>query len=167
MTRLRTYARSAKPGEPGKPRKRVQIAYVRATPLPRLSPFDMARAAAMSEEELDAEALKLMKLLGIPLTFHDRDARGNAAGWLDRVYGGPGGVLFRELKRGSKAVTTAEQIAWMACLRSGDLDADYWDPYDLLSGRILRELQAIARPRRKPPTAPAVPIPPAYLREGS
>lgn len=79
------------------------------------------------------------------LAYHTHDSRKSPSGFPDWVILGPGGILFRELKRESKSPTPSQR-AWLALLRGVGLDADVWRPSDLLSGRIGRELAAVTRP---------------------
>jgi len=69
--------------------------------------------------------------------------QGNA-GFVDLVIAGTAGVLWRELKsedgRPSKA-----QAAWIALLNRSGADVAIWRPSDLTSGRIQREIEAVAR----------------------
>jgi hypothetical protein len=74
---------------------------------------------------------------------HNSDSRKAHRGWPDWTIGGPCGVLFRELKRESESPTD-EQQAWLDTLTASGADADCWRPSDLLSGRIAREIAALA-----------------------
>src|SRR6185437_7483375 len=125
-----------------------------------LSAGQMAIARAMSEDRgpdsLDAHVRKLMKDLGLT-GFHVEKSldveknRKNVSvkGWVDWTIRGPRGVLFRELKS-QRGRVEPEQREWLDALAS-DGDADVWRPVDLLSGRIARELTAIAgRPGESP-----------------
>ena len=103
-------------------------------------------AAAMSEDKgrdsLDAHVRRLMKDLGL-MRYHTLRSIGSESGYPDWTIAGPGGVLFRELKRQGKDPAAAQQ-AWFDVLSAAGQDADVWRPEDLLSGRIARELAAIA-----------------------
>lgn len=68
-------------------------------------------------------------------------------GYPDLTIVGPGGVLWREIKRADETVT-AEQSAWLARLVEAGCDAAIWRPVDW-PDRITRELQAIAKPRAR------------------
>jgi hypothetical protein len=74
---------------------------------------------------------------------HNSDSRRAHRGWPDWAIGGPRGVIFRELKRESEKPTKAQQ-AWLDALTASGADAGVWRPSDLLSGRIARELAALA-----------------------
>jgi hypothetical protein len=104
------------------------------------------RAAAMSEDKgpdsLDAHVRKLAADLGL-LRYHTHDARRSPAGFPDLVLCGPGGVLFRELKRQGRDPTPAQQ-RWLDALAAGGADAGTWRPADLLDGTIAAELVAIS-----------------------
>jgi hypothetical protein len=77
---------------------------------------------------------------------HNSDSRRAHSGWPDWVIGArPGGVLVRELKREHLNPTRAQQ-EWLDILEAAGLDVGVWRPSDLLSGRIARELAAIALP---------------------
>lgn len=64
-------------------------------------------------------------------------------GFLDLVIVGTD-VLWRELKTFGREPTTA-QLEWIADLEAAGQDADVWTGEDWLSGRIERELKAIAK----------------------
>jgi hypothetical protein len=116
-----------------------------ATILAELTPAQRVFAAAMSEGELTeqirqrCEALKLER-------WHTYDSRRSPTGWVDEVIAGPGGAIFRELKRENGRPTVAQNRC-IELLFSGGLNVGVWRPSDLLSGRIDRQLADIARPR--------------------
>lgn len=99
-------------------------------------------AAAMSEADVERAVARNAKQLGL-LAYHTRMSKGSPHGWCDWVLAGPGGVLFRELKRQSESPTPAQQ-AWLDALASHGLDAGVWRPSDLLSGRLGQEMAALA-----------------------
>jgi hypothetical protein len=110
------------------------------TPRTRVHPA----AAAMSEDELERHVRAILEdLSGYVLGYHTYFSKASHAGFPDWVFAGIGGVLFRELKtaRGRLSVT---QVMWRRTLREAGADVDVWRPEDLLSGRIARELAAIA-----------------------
>jgi hypothetical protein len=117
------------------------------TPGPTLS----AVAAHMSEATLDRNIRALIADLawvgGPILAYHTHDSRHSPSGFPDWVCVGPGGVLWRELKRQSGKLTTA-QLEWLQALTGAGQDAGVWRPADLCSGRIARELAVLAGPRR-------------------
>lgn len=78
-----------------------------------------------------------------PYAFHPYGPGGYQAGYPDWTIAGPEGILYRELKR-QKEKPTKAQTAWIERLRLCGLDVDVWRPSDLLSGRIAKELAAIA-----------------------
>jgi hypothetical protein len=99
-------------------------------------------AATMSEADVERAVARNVKQLGL-LGYHTRDSRRSPHGWPDWVLCGPGGVIFRELKRQEGKPTRAQQ-AWLDGLAAAGLDAGVWRPADLLSGRIAREMAALA-----------------------
>ncbi len=80
---------------------------------------------------------------------HNSDSRRAHRGWPDWVIGRrdrpgtPGTVIVRELKREGED-PTPEQQDWLDALAAAGLDAGVWRPRDLYSGRIQRELAALA-----------------------
>lgn len=102
-------------------------------------------AAQMSEKALDSNIRRLLHALGLaPTSFHPPDGTGRyRAGFPDWVIVGPGGILYRELKS-QKGRLSAEQRVWLEALRTAGADADVWRPEDWMSGRIQRELTALA-----------------------
>jgi hypothetical protein len=95
----------------------------------------------MSEAELELHVRRLARDLRL-LAYHTHDSRRSARGFCDWVICGSR-VLFRELKT-QRGRVTAEQKEWLDALVLAEQDADVWRPEDLLSGRIARELAAIA-----------------------
>jgi len=112
-----------------------------------------ATVRRMSEEDLLTAVLDLAGLLGVRAA-HFRPAKtadgwrtavsGDGKGFPDLVLVGRGGVLFRELKS-ARGVVAAEQEAWLTALAEAGQSADVWRPVDWRSGRIERELKAVAR----------------------
>jgi hypothetical protein len=111
----------------------------------------MTVAAAMSEAEVERAVAGMVKQLAL-FGYHTRDSRRSAAGFPDWTICGPGGVIFRELKREGKHPTGA-QLAWLDALTAAGVDAGVWCPSDLLAGRIARELARLSRPARPARTA--------------
>ena len=97
----------------------------------------------MSEEKLEEHVRALCADLGV-IRVHHRDSRTTTQGWPDDVLIGPGGILFRELKRTGRNPTRA-QAAMLAALAEAGADVGTWRPEDLVSGRIARELTAVSR----------------------
>jgi hypothetical protein len=93
-------------------------------------------------DSLDAHIRRLTSDLGL-LRYHTHDSRRSPGGFPDLVCVGPGGVLFRELKREGRNPTPAQQ-RWLDALTAAGSDAGVWRPSDLLSGRIARELAGIS-----------------------
>lgn len=108
----------------------------------------MALIAAMMPENGGSESLdyKLRALLkGFPtLRYqHNSDSRKAHRGFPDWVISGPGGMAVWELKR-EGLDPTAEQQAWLDDFERAGVPAGCRRPSDLLSGRIARELAALA-----------------------
>ncbi len=112
-----------------------------------------ALAAAMSEDELLLKVTTgtskrepgVCRQLGLGWVHHRRSEMTNP-GWPDLVVKAPrgrAGVMFRELKK-EKENPTAAQQEWLDALTADGMDAGVWRPSDLLSGRIARELAALA-----------------------
>lgn len=108
-----------------------------------VTPARLVLARAMSEGELTALVVDACAALRL-MRYHTYRSTRSPAGWPDEVLMGPRGVLFRELKRQRENPTRAQQ-AWLDGLAANGLDADVWRPEDWFSGRIMAELQAIAR----------------------
>ena len=102
----------------------------------------------MSEAELEIHVRAILKGAaaigpGMLLGYHTHDSRASHPGYPDWTFAGPGGVLFRELKTARGKLTAAQQD-WQRTLRRAGSDVDVWRPGDLLSGRVARELAALA-----------------------
>ena len=100
-------------------------------------------ARAMTEAQLTSLVVDACTTLRLQ-RYHTHRSDRSPAGWPDEVLLGPGGVLFRELKRHGKNPTRAQQ-AWLDGLAGHGLDVAVWRPEDWYTGRIMAELQAIAR----------------------
>lgn len=125
--------------------KSAEDEYSRAVRLGRHA--DSASVRSMTEAELDAEIVKRCKALHL-VTFHTRDSRrSDGAGFPDRVIVGPGGVLWRELKREWSDLRSA-QTKWKYQLLASGQDWALWRPSDLKSGRIQREMDEITNAPR-------------------
>jgi hypothetical protein len=107
----------------------------------------------MSEDDLLASVLEMGQLLHVR-TAHFRPAQvrpgkwitpvaGDGKGWLDLFIAGRRGILFRELKSAIGRVTP-EQRTWIAALTAAGQNVGVWRPADLASGRIQREIRAVA-----------------------
>ena len=118
----------------------------------QISPGLMKIALAMSEEQLLSKVTLgtrrepgMCKQLGLGWIHHRRSEMTNP-GWPDLVIKAPAGrrgVMFRELKK-QRGKVTPEQREWLDALTASGDDADVWRPSDLLSGRVARELAALA-----------------------
>jgi VRR-NUC domain len=103
---------------------------------------------SMSERDLENAVRRILKDLPRIWARHESDSRGAVAGWPDWVFlrraeHFGGAVMFRELKTAKGCLTAAQQEC-LAYLKAAGLDADVYRPADLLSGRIARELAALA-----------------------
>ena len=122
------------------------------TKTPALSRGLMTIALAMSEEQLLSNVTLgtrrepgMCKQLGLGWIHHRRSEMTNP-GWPDLVIKAPVGrvgVIFRELKK-QKGRVTPEQQEWLDALTAAGMDADVYRPSDYLSGRVARELAALA-----------------------
>ena len=101
----------------------------------------------MSEDELDRlvrGALKDLERLGRKvLRMHPWSSRHTAGGWPDWAIVGSGGFMLRELKRENQK-PRPDQQEWLDMLTAAGIDADVWKPSDWYSGRVTRELAALA-----------------------
>jgi hypothetical protein len=102
-------------------------------------------AEAMSEDDLEESVRGACAQLGV-YRYHPKDSRRSEPGWPDDVLVGSGGVLYRELKSETGTVSP-EQSRVIGLLRAAGADVQVWRPRDQLSGRIAREIAAIAKPR--------------------
>ena len=109
-------------------------------------------AGSMSELQLERHVRQILQdlaPLGLILGYHTHDSRRSPSGFPDWVFAGGGGVMFRELKSATGRLTAAQE-AWQRTLRAAGADADTWRPADLVSGRVARELAAVAGAGRSP-----------------
>jgi hypothetical protein len=74
---------------------------------------------------------------------HNSDSRRAHRGFPDWVLAGPGGMLVWELKRESES-PIAEQQEWLDAFAAAGIPSGCRRPSDLLSGRMARELAALA-----------------------
>lgn len=100
----------------------------------------------MSEAELLEKVLMLAGDRRLIAYHNPETKRATLAGFPDLVLWGRGGVLFRELKS-EEGRHSMQQLHVINTLRAAGASATTWRPADLASGRIARELDAIARPR--------------------
>ena len=82
---------------------------------------------------------------GLKLAYHawKQHAQRAREGWPDWAITGVGGFMMRELKRQSKD-PTEKQEAWLESLHRGGVDVGVWKPCCVLTGRMARELAALA-----------------------
>ena len=105
----------------------------------------------MTEDHLLRAVLKMARLFGLKAA-HFRPALSQSGRWHTAVQGDGKGfpdlvivgrdVIFPELKS-EKGRYSPEQIAWKAALEAAGMRAPTWQPADLESGRIERELRAL------------------------
>jgi hypothetical protein len=96
----------------------------------------------MSEGDVERQVRHIAADLGL-LAYHTHDSRRSHSGWPDWVLSGKCGVIFRELKRQDGKPTRAQQ-EWLDALTAAGMDAAVYRPSDVLSGRVARELAALA-----------------------
>lgn len=101
-----------------------------------------AVAAAMSEDDLMGHIARLCKDLGL-LAYHTHTSRRSTSGYPDWHIVGRTSI-FRECKNELEKPTAAQR-EWISRLEAAGHDVDVWRPRDLVSGRIQRELVALAR----------------------
>jgi hypothetical protein len=104
----------------------------------------------MTEEELLTEVVSRCERYGVASVHidnaHHSKRRGDLIGFPDLILCGRNGVAFRELKReGPWHSLRPAQAAWKWRLLAAGQDWDIWQPSDLTSGRIDRELAALSR----------------------
>ena len=102
----------------------------------------------MSEAELERGLRRILKDLEDRLWFrHETDSRGAREGWPDwtlmRRCDEDGAAMFWELKK-EKGQPTKAQAECMALMKAAGLNVGIRRPSDLLSGRMARELAALA-----------------------
>lgn len=97
----------------------------------------------MLEADLEQIVADLCRTLGV-LRYHTHRSQHSPAGFPDDVIAGPGGTLFRELKREGKN-PTPEQQKWLDVLHDNGHDVGVWRPRDWFTGRIEAEVRAAAR----------------------
>jgi hypothetical protein len=104
----------------------------------------------MTEAELNREIRGLCERLGLhafsAITYRIPGASarpGSSKGFPDWVIAGPGGILFREAKSEDGRRSMA-QVHWGKAIGRAGGNYAIWRPSDLASGRIERELRAVA-----------------------
>jgi hypothetical protein len=96
-----------------------------------------------TEKELDTEAERIAGELGIWTMAIPDSRRMPRRGWPDRVFVGPRGALFRELKSQTGELTHDQRLLGYRMVACG-LNWAVWRPSDLAGGKVRRELKAIA-----------------------
>lgn len=118
-----------------------------------MTPAEWRAARAMPEGELQREVRQLCDSLGLLVDHVENSlaARRWVSGWPDlQIFGtcranfARPAVLYRELKREGEQ-PTPEQRRVGLIIQSAGGNWGVWKPSDLLSGRIARELGAIAQ----------------------
>ena len=97
----------------------------------------------MTEGELERHVRRLLADLRL-YGYHTHDSRRSAPGFPDWVIIGRAGVLFRELKSAAGELSPEQRRVRNLLMAAGQ-DWAVWRPADLASGRIARELAAVAR----------------------
>lgn len=97
----------------------------------------------MTENELDEQVVALCRKYQL-WTMHIPDSRQvDSRGWPDRVFIGPKGALFRELKTAAGSLTHDQRLVGYR-MKGAGLDWAVWRPDDLRDGTIEAELRRIA-----------------------
>jgi hypothetical protein len=107
-----------------------------------------AEAARMRERQLHAAVLAIVAELGGIRVHYDGDMRRSRLadpGFPDLVLLGPGGILYRELKRQDERPSHV-QSGWGQALLDAGCNWAIWRPLDLLTGQIRTELSALTIP---------------------
>lgn len=98
----------------------------------------------MTGAELDARLEAIAAELGLESVHWPCPAcRVSSHGWPDRVYIGPGGILFRELK-GTDDTLSPDQRALGLRLLEWRQDWQVWTPQQLREGTARAQLESIA-----------------------
>lgn len=124
-----------------------------------VSNVDMARAKRLTEAQLQATILDLVRDLGLDLAYHTLDSRGSQSGFLDLIIAGPCGLILAELKREGQSLTKGKWVPdrrgrsiyhpgqqdWFDAISGLTVPpvAALWKPQDWYSGRIDDELKSI------------------------
>jgi hypothetical protein len=112
-------------------------------------PGDMAGPSRwqMTEAQLLAEIMALCVRLGVACvhidTPHHNKRAQNMIGFPDLLLCGKRRMAFRELKREGPSRLRPDQTTWKYRLQAIGADWAIWQPSDLESGRIERELEAL------------------------
>jgi hypothetical protein len=102
-------------------------------------------ASAMPEAELQEQVRLRCAALHLAAQHVYDSRRCWLPGWPDLWIAGPGGILYRELKREGGGPTPDQRRVGRVITRAGG-DWAMWLPSDLLDGTVDAELRAIAAP---------------------
>ncbi len=124
-----------------------EFAAAMAADLPGQEPAGPSRWS-MLEEQLLAEVMARCEQLAVACVHvsavHHNRRRQNLIGFPDLFLCGPGGVAFRELKREGGWLRPT-QTNWKYRLLAAGQDWGVWQPSDLETGKVDKELAALAR----------------------
>lgn len=98
-----------------------------------------------SESEFESAVHRVIQSRRCLLFFHLTRPQKLGKGFPDLVIAGPGGVLYRELKMPGGSLSP-EQVSWKWTLLTSGQNWAVWQPADLESGKIERELARLAEP---------------------
>lgn len=110
-----------------------------------LTAAQAAIAKAMKERDLEQSVANMCRDLRL-LRYHTHRSQHSPAGFPDDVIVGPGGMLYRELKREGENPSPAQE-KWLLALADHGCDVGVWRPTDLVSGVIAEQLAAISTRR--------------------
>lgn len=112
--------------------------------LAALNEWEAATAKVMSEDALLSKVRQECRLLGL-LCYHTHNSQRSEAGFPDLVIAGVRSrrLLYVELKRENGQVKPAQDM-WLTTLSACGEQVRVWRPSDQVSGRIARELGALA-----------------------
>jgi len=101
----------------------------------------------VSEEELVERIGALCERYGLRwahfnIVYRGRRSLHGCYGYPDLTIAGPRGVIFRECK--AQSTLRPDQRRWRDMLRRSGQDWEVWRPIDLATGRVEKELAAIA-----------------------
>lgn len=96
--------------------------------------YRQMQADAMGEKDFQWNVTLLCRAFHLE-HYHAHDSRRSEPGFPDSVICGPGGVIFRELKR-QDGHLSAPQQRWLDALTQAGADAAVWRPSQLLDGFI-------------------------------
>jgi hypothetical protein len=114
-----------------------------------LTPAQRPLAAAMTEDtgrnSVEWHLREYLKEFRLKLAYHPwrQHARRAREGWPDWAITGRGGFIVRENKRQGEDPEEAQE-EWLDSLQAAGVDVGVWKPCCVLSGRMARELAAVA-----------------------